>query len=48
MLEKDEFDWFTGPRRETDLRYKFDFNVILKNLGVQIEIISYIFDWISK
>ena len=33
MLGKVRLDWFTGPRRKTDVRYRFGFKVILKNLG---------------
>ena len=37
-------DGYTGPERETETRYVFGF----KEFRVQIEIISAIFDWISK
>ena len=31
-LPKVEVDIFTGPRQEIDIRYEFDFKVILKGL----------------
>ena len=33
ILGKVGFDGFTGPRRESDIRYKCDFGVVLKGLG---------------
>ena len=33
MLGKVGVDGFTGPQRETDIRYKCDLKVVLKGLG---------------
>lgn len=33
ILQKVRVAGFSEPRRETDVRYEFDFKVIFKNLG---------------
>ena len=33
ILGKVGVDVFTGPRRESDVRYEFDLKVVLKGLG---------------
>ena len=33
ILGKVGVDGFTGPRRESDIRYEFDLKVVLKGLG---------------
>ena len=33
ILGKVGIDVFTGPRRESDVRYEFDLKVVLKGLG---------------
>ena len=33
ILGKVGVDGFTGPRRESDIRYKYDLKVLLRSLG---------------
>ena len=44
ILGKVGVDGFTGPRGESDIRYKCNLKVVLKGLGVQIEIPASVFD----
>ena len=48
MLGKIGVDRFTGPRRETYVRYEFGFKIILKALGCKQILFQLFFRWISK